>query len=311
MSRFLRIGTLSLATLVLFTFVFGQTAPKDPPKADAKADESLYAKLNRIVSYNGVDDPKATLTEVLDLLAANQNLTIDINVRAFRLEQVNEPGKFQLAEQEPIRAMKNVRLETILQKVLERVPVPSGATWTVRRDHLEITTNRAQQAEFYPPHPLNPLDDPDENKVPAVFPLIHAKFEKPRLDEALKELADRTDIAIILDLKGEEKDKPVVTAKFVNTPLDIAVKLLAEMSDLRTVTMGRTLFVTSAEKAKRLIKEQQPKINPMPGGFGVMGNLGALGFGGNLGALGFGGNLGAIGFGGGMLGIGGGKPGGM
>ncbi len=116
--------------------------------------------------------------------------------------------------------------------------------------------------------------------------MVHATFDKTPLDEALKDLSERSDVTIVLDAKAAEKVKPVVTAHLANTPLDTAVQLLAEMSDLRSVALGKTLFVTTAAKAKRLYKQAHPAMPELPNGAGALGFGGALG---NLGALGFGG----------------------
>jgi hypothetical protein len=291
MSRTLKIAYLSVLALLLATFVAGNGAQKDAPKPEVKADDPLYVRLNRLVTFNGVEDPKVTLAEELDLLGTQHNILFDINERAFAFDMVPEVAKTQIAER-PLPPMKNVRLETVLHKVLARVPAPSGATFTVRRDRVEITTNKFQQTEFWPKAP--------EDMEP-VFPLVNASYDKKPLDEALKDLSERSEVTIVLDTKAAEKVKPVVTANLTNTPLDTAVQLLAEMSDLRSVAIGKTLFVTTAAKAKRLHKENHP-MPGAPNGLGALGVNGALGQMGQLGfgALGFGGQLGlgAIGFGG-------------
>jgi hypothetical protein len=308
MSRTLKVIYVSVLTVLLVTFVTGGAAPKDAPKPEAKAEEPIHVKLTKVVTFNGLEDPKTSLAEQLEILGSRHNLVFDINDRAFVVEGLQDVAKTLVGET-PIAPMKNVRLETVLRKVLARVASPSGATYTIRRDRVEITTNQAQQQEFWPNAP--------EGMEP-YFPLVHATFDKTPLDEALKDLAERSDVTIVLDVKAAEKLKPVVTAHLANTPLDTAVQLLAEMSDLRSVAIGKTLFVTTSEKAKRLYKQAHP---PMPnGGFGALGLAGAMGQLG-VGALGQFGQLGAgalgqfgqLGVGAlgqfGQLGVGGAAPG--
>ncbi len=290
MSRILKFAYLSVAASLLLTFVFSRAAPKDPPKTD-KTDEPVYAKINKRVNFNGADDPKLTLGELLDHLATQYDIVIDVNERAFRsgTDDLKDVTKFPLIESAPIPPMKNARFEMVLRKHLDRLPNATGATFTVRRDHIEITTIKAQQDEFWPHAPTDPATG---TTMEPVFPLVHANFDKKPLDEALKELAERSDVTIILDVKAAEKDKPIVTARLANTPLDTAVQLLAEMSDLRSVALGKTLFVTSAEKAKRIDEQLHPQVNPFApnplGGcfIGVLGQLGALGQVGAFGSLG-------------------------
>ena len=264
MSRILKLSYVSLFALLVVTFVVGRAAPKDPPKGDVKADEPLYGRLSKGLDFKGFDDPKTTLADALEVLSKENNLVFDINDRAFLAEQVQEVAKTLVAEN-PIAAMKNVRLETVLRKLLARVPVASGATFTVRRDRVEITTNQAQEREFWPNAP--------EGMEP-VFPLIHGSYDKKPLDEALKDLSDRTDVTIVLDIKADEKLKPMVTARFANTPLDVAVDLMAEMNDLRSVALGKTLFVTTPDKADRLYKQAHA---PAAGPMNPLGALGQLG----------------------------------
>jgi hypothetical protein len=295
MYRVLKIGYVAVTALLVGTFVFSQGAPREPAKPEAKTDGPLFARLDKVVTFAGLDDPKTTLTDALDLLAKQYNIVFDINEKAFKTEGVADVAKTQPAESSPIPTMKDVRLETVLRKILSRIPSQSNATFTVRRDHIEITTTKAQQDEFWPNAPA---------EMEPVFPLVHAKFDKKPLDEALAELSDRTDISIVLDVKVAEKDKPVVTARLTNTPLDTAVQLLAEMCDLRSVVTGKTIFVTSAEKAKRLEKQMNPPAPfGMPGGpgfpcfIGAIGQIGAFGAIGGLpnplgGQLGFGGTTG-------------------
>jgi tetratricopeptide (TPR) repeat protein len=111
----------------------------------ARATE-LLQQLSKPINYLGLDDPKATLQEALEQLAKAYNLTFDINEKAFTFENVKDVAKTEVASPNPIPPVK-ATLATVLRKILSRVPVPSGATWLIRRDTVEITTGTFAAAE--------------------------------------------------------------------------------------------------------------------------------------------------------------------
>src|SRR5262249_28379348 len=96
-------------------------------------------------------------------------------------ENIQDVAKTPITEQNPIPPMKNVRLSRVLDKVLSRIPVPSGATYLVRSDHIEITTGIFQRAQVW-----------GGGKGPFMS-LIHANFDKTPLEDVLKELAEQSD----------------------------------------------------------------------------------------------------------------------
>jgi hypothetical protein len=163
-----------------------------------------------------------------------------------------------------------VRLATVLKKILDRVPSASGATYILRRDGIEITTEAAKIAEFRNPSDHAP-PNPEAMEAPMGSPnpltLVQAEFDKRPLDEALKELADATDSNVILDVRASDKVK-AVTASLINVPLDTAVDLLANMAGLQVVSRDRVLYVTTKENAEAMHKELKarikPAVNPAP-----------------------------------------------
>jgi hypothetical protein len=228
--------------------ILSQAAPAPAPTL------SVPQKLAQRVKFAGVDDPKSTLAEVLDKLSDLYDINFDINDRAFKFEQVMDVAKTEVAIPERIPAMKNVRLVTVLRKVLARVPVPSGATFCVRSDRIEITTGTFQATEIWGkyggPH----------------LPLVNATLEKCPLEDAVKELAEQSEFNVVLDNRAAEKSKTPVSARLLNTPLDTALRLLADMADLRSVHLDNVLYVTTKENAAaleaRLDKEKTP-TNPL------------------------------------------------
>ncbi len=246
--RFL-LATAAVAGLALLAIAWAAPAPP--------AQEPLPAKFSKRVKFEGIDDPKATLSNALDQLARQFDLTFDVNEKAFKFEQVMDVLKTEVANPSPIPPMKNVRLDTVLRKVLSRVPVPSGATYLLRGDHVEITTNTFVVPEIWGNVP---------NSVPRL-PLVWATLDKMPLEDALRDLAEQADFNVMLDHRAAEKGKTPVTARLRNTPLDTAVRLLADQADLRSVHLDNVLYVTTRDNAAvldaRLKKEAG--IDPVTG----------------------------------------------
>ncbi|HEY7428926.1 MAG TPA: hypothetical protein VH682_32145 [Gemmataceae bacterium] len=211
---------------------------------------SVPQKLAQRVKFDGIDDPKTPLTEALEKLTKLYDVNFDINEKAFKFENLIEVDKSEIAAATPIPAMKNVRLDTILRKILSRVPVPSGTTYLVRSDRIEITTGTFQASEIWGkyggPH----------------LPLVNATLAKSPLEDAIKELAEQTEFNVVLDNRATDKAKIPVSATLRNMPLDTALRLLADMADLRSVHLDNVLYVTTKENAAeleaRLEKEKTP-----------------------------------------------------
>jgi hypothetical protein len=214
---------------------------------------SVPQKLAQRVKFDGIDDPKIPLAEALEKLTKLYDVNFDINEKAFKFDNIMEVEKSEIAVT-PIPAMKNVRLSTILRKILSRVPAPSGATYLVRSDRIEITTGTFQAPEIWGryggPH----------------LPLVNATLAKSPLEDAIKELAEQTEFNVILDNRAADKAKIPVSATLRNMPLDTALRLLADMADLRSVHLDNVLYVTTKENAAeleaRLEKEKVP-VNPV------------------------------------------------
>jgi hypothetical protein len=211
---------------------FASGAPAPP----AKPEVSPAAALHRRLDFAGFEDPKITLQEALDKLAEVYGVKFEVNEKAFKYENVPDVLRVEVATT-PIPAMKNARLEDVLRRLLQRIGVGSGAVYLVRRDGIEITNGTFRIAEVWGGH-RGPF-----------LPLVHRKFEKVPLDEALKELSDLTEFNIVLDGRTAERGKTPVTASFLNTPLDTAVQFLADMADLRSLQRDNLLYVTSKENA--------------------------------------------------------------
>jgi hypothetical protein len=244
----MRRSVLCLAVLVPATAVaLSWSAP--PPKAEAEKREPLSARLTSRVTFPGWEaDPKMIFQEALDKLADLYDLTFDVNEAAFKAEMVEDVLSKPVVER-PIPKMANVSLDTVLRKILERIPAQSGVTYVIRRDTIEITTGARLVQEIWG----NSYNGP-------FLPLANATFDRRPLEDALKDLADAADFTVLVDAQVAEKARVPVTARLVNTPLDQAVRLLANMADLQSFLVANVLYVTTKESAATLEKQEKQRL---------------------------------------------------
>lgn len=221
--------------VALATAAGAEAAPAPPERTD-----ELIAALNKTVKFPGIEDPKATLIEALDQLAKMYDLSFNVNERAFRFEMVPDVLKTEVAQPNPIGPMNATPAE-VLRKVLARIPAPSGATFLVRKDAIEITTGDALREEVWGESYRGPW-----------LPLVYARFEGVPLQEALRRLARQTGTNIVLDPSVGPKARLPVTARLRNTPLEVALRLLANMAELQAVQVGNVTYVTTPRKAAPL-----------------------------------------------------------
>jgi hypothetical protein len=229
-----------------------------PPKAAAKK-VALVDLLYEKIDFPGEDDPKTTLSEMLDKLAKKYGITFDVNEKAFKYEMLNDVLKTEIANPNALPPLK-AGLHVVLERILARVPVPSGATWLLRRDRVEITSNLFAVQEIWVNRGREPIiraegDDWESYDGPR-FPLLHIDLKDRPLTEALEAMAERADWNIVLDRGiGKEKEKTTITARLRNTPLDTAVRLAAATAGLTVVEMDNVLFVTTRDRAPALRAE--------------------------------------------------------
>ena len=184
-----------------------------------------------------------------------------------------------------IPPMKGVRLDTVLKKILSRAQSPAGPLdYVLRREGIEITTQRAKIAEFYrrvnhPPASPDPVDDNPDADAFRYLPLVQVEFARTLLDDALTTLANATDCSIVLDPKAVAEEKPkAVSATLINVPLDTAVELLANMAGLKVVMRDRVLYVTTKANADAMEKELRDRTPMLIQG--IQGGGPGLGMGG-------------------------------
>ena len=106
----------------------------------------LRQTLSQEINYEGLEDPRATLSDALEQLSKRYGLTFDINEKAFEMDQLKDVARTPISDPTPIPPMRTT-LSTVLRKILRRVPAPSGTTYLIRRDVIEITTGTFAAAE--------------------------------------------------------------------------------------------------------------------------------------------------------------------
>lgn len=199
--------------------------------------ESLADRLMQPVKFAGFDDPALTLGQALDKLSKTYGVDIEVNEQAFIAEGQNDVLNATVAEKKIPRRDK-IRLDRLLRTVLGKINVPSGATFLLRGDGIEVMTNQALRLQICGGLYHGPL-----------LPLVNTTFEKKPLEDALKELAVRAEYNVVLDNRVGDKTKLPVTARFANTPLDTAAAFLADMTDLRPILLDNAVYVTTRENA--------------------------------------------------------------
>lgn len=229
---------------------------------EAKMPPSMIQKLNQRVDFPGIDDARATLSDALDQLSKLYDVSFEINEQAFKMDGLMEVGRTEVAQPTPLPPMKNVRLDRTLHRILQRIPAPSGATYYVHNDHIEITTGTFQRVVIW-----GAYRGPN-------LPLVNLVLDKSPLEDAVRELADLTGFNIVVDAHTGAAAKTPVSARFLNTPLDTALRLLTNMAELRCVHIDNVLYVTTEENAaaveKRLEKEKANEKIEEPGPEGLV-----------------------------------------
>lgn len=212
---------------------------------ESEAGRELRHRLSTAVSYQGLDDPRATLNDALDNLAKRYNLAFDIDEKAFEADGVTEVGRAKIADPVAMPPM-HTTIKTVLQKILRRVPAASGATYLIRGDVIEITTTEAIRKEFFADRLVMP------NPLP---PLVSGVFDKVPLEDALKELNHYGNI--VLDARAAKEGQVQVSADLENVPFDTTVRMFADMAGLAVVPLDNALYVTSKDNARALLKERE------------------------------------------------------
>jgi hypothetical protein len=233
---------------------------QDGPEAGAKPDATARIRkwrelLNHPIDFEGIDDPKVTLGEMLKNLRDRYGVTFEINERAFAEQDVADVGRFPLTAEKPIPPLPKASLATVLRVILSRIPLGSKPVYVLRADTVEITTKEALQDELGIPR----------NLIRSVLPLVWDVFEDTPISKALASVTETTGYNVVVDSRVADKVQTRATVQFNNVPVDTAVRLLANMADLSMVRLDNVFYLTTAENAKRLHEEQVRLNYTVPG----------------------------------------------
>ncbi len=216
---------------------------------------ALAEMLRKSIEFQGFDDVKTPLQEALDRVERRYDTPFRVNERAFRDDGVMDVMRTEIASPIPIPPMPAASYQTVLQVVLDRIPAPSGATFLIRDDCIEITTNAAARAEIWGKDFKGPFQ-----------PLVHVRARSQPVSEVLASLADRTPLNVVIDPRTKEAAATEVTVRLLNTPADTALDLLADMAGLKVVQLRNVYYVTTSEHAAELRKGPGQKQGPsVPG----------------------------------------------
>jgi hypothetical protein len=236
------------ATLVVLSASFApaQQAEKAPPRK-LPTVEQLRDALNCTVAFP--DTTALPLTVALRSLedqAAHQGKTLAIGLDARAIEQANEGGESLDSTQVILRKTEHpVALKVALQAILDQYKAADEGgrlTFTVVAGRVLV----GARASLWQTALAQPVS-------------IGAEAES--LGRVLRRLEDLTGVNLVLDPRV--KDEPKVTLMVSEMGLSTAVHLLAEMGDLRVVRLPEgALFLTTAERAERLRKQQKEGLFP-------------------------------------------------
>ena len=237
----------------------GSSKPKSktPAPIDVEHFPRMWRdRLNNQVKFEGIDDARATLSDALEQLSKRYNLPYRINEKAFQADNPKQDVLgFEIAKKHPFHPMIE-KLSTLLQTILARLPVKSGALFLIRKDYIEITTGAAVRAELG-----IPSDRP-------LLPLVWNSFENVPISEALIALSAESGYNVVADPRASDKlQTPTGITTLYNVPVDTAVRLLANMADVSMVRLDNVFYLTTEENAKHL-RAEQARINgndPMGG----------------------------------------------
>jgi RNA polymerase sigma factor (sigma-70 family) len=234
---------------------------KEEKLAAASKGLEIRDTLRKVIDWPGIDAPQTTLIEALSGLAKDHRLTFIVNEAAFKAEMLNDVEKTEISNPNPIPGMKS-SLRSIVEKILTRVPVPSGAAFLIRNDHVEITTIDAIRRELgLRKRDAKPQDD-EEAACPAMSPLVWEDLKKVPLEKALRDLAEDTGVNIVLDPRTQKMGNVEITTTLRNVPVETAVEVLADMAGLTVVYRDNIVYVTTPENAERLLKSKRWSTEP-------------------------------------------------
>lgn len=225
---------LAVTAIVLMSFVACGVRADDKPRRGAQTRTKLLQPITMPAIEAGTP-----LRETLQFLSEKFDLSIVLDVDAFRENGLADVGD----ETIPLPKMQGVRLHTVLLLALARLQgdyyvQPDGVIYVLPRDRAV-------------PHQL---------RQP-----VRMELEKTPLVVAVQELQEQSGFNIVLDSRrAGDKARMPITVQLNNVTVEAAVSILADMAELTPVLIDNVYYITTAENAARLQKEQDRKREALP-----------------------------------------------
>jgi hypothetical protein len=117
---------------------------------------------------------------------------------------------------------------------------------------------------------------------------VSVDLDEVPFHKAVRTLTKNHSLNLVIDPKVKIQAETPVSLQLENSGIETTVRLLAELAGLKSVRMGNVIFITTAEKAKK-IRDEEPQqfdnpLNPnLP--MGVQGLLAGAAMGGGVGGV--------------------------
>jgi hypothetical protein len=218
-------------------------ALREAPRSTTREDNlALVAMLQHTIDTKGLRE-RVKLKTALEYFENEfaGKLPILVDKEAFAAELgADAPDPYEEEVSLPPVPAK-MTLSTALRLVVSQVG-KGETTFLIRQGHVEITTLKASSAAYL-----------------LVQAPIFASFDNRPLQEVLDDFADERGIAIHLDPSIGKKGQTAIKAKFHNASLEDALVTVTEMAELKYVILERSIYITTAEKAAIMRKEEKQR----------------------------------------------------
>lgn len=224
-------ASAAVMMLVLFTSAASAAPLVDQWKLAAR---QMRGKLLQSVSTPAIE-PNTPIGEALDFLSERFDLVVLLDIDAFR----NDLKVEDLANQAvALRALNKVTLHTVLRLLLSQV----SADYYVQADGVICVVPKATMVNRQ------------------IRQLVQTKFDKRSLVECMRELQEQTGVNIVVDAaRAGELAKTPISAELNSASLESAVLIIADMAELTPVLIDNIYYITTAENAAKLQREQDKK----------------------------------------------------
>jgi hypothetical protein len=225
---------------------------KAPPRLIT--EKQIVEELDRVIDVDMIDDPKATLRELLTHYSDKYKMLAGVRVvynnAAFALDEPSDVANCLVGKVEAAR----MTVGQLLRTLLSRVPSSSPATFLVRRGYIEITPAAAARVELGLPAIAPKKGEVVEYLPPLVF---YLETENDSFADICAKIAERCELNVLIDPRVKMKGDAIIKATLHNVPAPAALELLADMAELAVVRKGNIFYVTTPENAKKLPRAEK------------------------------------------------------